>query len=86
MAEQSEREKMLAGVLYDASDPQLAAARLRARQLTRRYNQSREDEGDLRASVLRELLGSMVTQVPIVPSNSRRSDTRRSPSSARDWL
>jgi len=47
VAERSEREKMLAGELYDASDQQLAAARLRARQLTRRYNQSREDEGDL---------------------------------------
>jgi maltose O-acetyltransferase len=58
---------MLAGELYDASDPQLAAARLRARQLTRRYNQSREDEGDLRASLLRELLGAMGERVVIEP-------------------
>lgn len=67
MTEQSEREKMLAGELYDASDPQLAAARLRARQLTRRYNQSREDEGDLRASLLRELLGAASGHVSIEP-------------------
>jgi len=67
VAERSEREKMLAGELYDASDPQLAAARLRARQLTRRYNQSREDEGDLRESLLRELLGAMGDHVSIEP-------------------
>ncbi len=67
MAERSEREKMLAGELYDASDPQLAVARLRARQLTWRYNQSREDEGDLRVSLLRELLGAMGERVTIEP-------------------
>jgi len=67
VAERSEREKMLAGELYDASDQQLAAARLRARQLTRRYNQSREDEGDLRESLLRELLGAMGDHVSIEP-------------------
>lgn len=67
MTGRSEREKMLAGELYDASDPQLAAARLRARQLTRRYNQSREDEGDLRTSLLRELLGAMGERVVIEP-------------------
>jgi maltose O-acetyltransferase len=67
VTERSEREKMLAGELYDASDPQLSAMRLRARQLTRRYNQSREDEGDLRFSLLRELLGATGKHANIEP-------------------
>jgi maltose O-acetyltransferase len=34
----SEQEKMLAGELYDPADDELAAARLHARELLRRYN------------------------------------------------
>jgi maltose O-acetyltransferase len=34
----SERAKMLAGELYDASDPELVAARRRAREVLARYN------------------------------------------------
>ena len=67
MAERTEQEKMLAGELYDASDPDLTATRLRARQLTRQYNQSREDEDALRAEVLRELLGATGQRVAIEP-------------------
>jgi maltose O-acetyltransferase len=67
VTERSEREKMLAGELYIAMDPELAAARMRARQLTRRYNQSREDEGDLRLALLRELIGSLGEQAIIEP-------------------
>lgn len=33
-----EKEKMLAGELYDSTDPQLVAERIRARQLTQRLN------------------------------------------------
>lgn len=36
----SEREKMLRGGLYDASDPQLVAERQRARELTREYDRT----------------------------------------------
>lgn len=59
MADRSEREKMLAGELYDASDAELVAARLRARALTRRYNESREDERPLRSKLLGELFGAV---------------------------
>jgi maltose O-acetyltransferase len=38
----SEREQMLAGELYRASDPELRAARVRAREVTKRYNETRE--------------------------------------------
>jgi maltose O-acetyltransferase len=47
----TEREKMLAGELYNAGDPELVAGRARARELTRAFNAN----GDL--AVLRELLG-----------------------------
>lgn len=67
MTERTEREKMLAGELYVASDAELRALRLRARQLTRQYNQSREDEGDLRASVLRQLFGAVGATIEIEP-------------------
>lgn len=59
VTDRSEREKMVAGELYDAMDPELKAGRLRARRLTRRYNQSTEEEDALRLSLLRELVGGM---------------------------
>ena len=68
--ERTEHEKMLAGELYDAGDPGLAQARARARRLTGFFNRSNEGEDDLRASLLRELLGSMGTNVLIEPSFS----------------
>ena len=51
----TEREKMLAGELYDPSDPELTALRVRARRLARRYNLTDEDEEGLRREILREL-------------------------------
>lgn len=65
MAEKTEREKMLSGELYDASDPALAAARLWARNLYRRFNAS--DDEDEQAAILRDLLGRMGKSVSINP-------------------
>lgn len=48
---------MLAGRLYHAQDPDLTAARLRARQLVFRYNQSAPGEEGLRREVAAELFG-----------------------------
>lgn len=53
----TEKQKMLAGELYDPFDPELNAARARARELCRRLNDSREDEQSERARLLCELLG-----------------------------
>lgn len=50
---------MLAGRLYHAQDPDLTAARLRARQLVFRYNQSAPGEEGLRREVAAELFGRM---------------------------
>ena len=49
----TEREKMLAGELYDPLDPELAAAR--ARDLCQDLNATRETESERRRSILRQL-------------------------------
>ena len=53
----TERQKMLAGELYDPLDSDLVAARTRARALCRQLNASRESEQDERRRILRELFG-----------------------------
>jgi maltose O-acetyltransferase len=63
----SEREKMLAGELYFAGDPQLAAARLRARRLVNAFNTSDPGEVATRMSLLHELMGSVGDGVEIEP-------------------
>jgi maltose O-acetyltransferase len=63
----TEREKMLAGQLYDASDPQLARMRRQARALTRAYNATTEDEPAERQRLLRELLGRVGAHAEIEP-------------------
>lgn len=67
MTERTEREKMLAGELYDSTDPELTALRMRARQRTRRFNQSNEDESGLRRSLLHELFGTVGEHLLIEP-------------------
>ena len=60
----TEREKMLAGMLYDPSDPELGALLVKARKLARKYNRIDEDETQEREKVLRELLPN----TPFLPS------------------
>jgi maltose O-acetyltransferase len=52
----TEKEKMLAGELYDALDKELADDRMRTRLLIKQLNDSREDEVDLRNRILKDLL------------------------------
>jgi maltose O-acetyltransferase len=52
---QSEREKMLAGDLYDPLDPELVAARGRARDLCQSLNATTEGQQDERRRLLRAL-------------------------------
>ena len=54
----TEKEKMIAGELYNASDPQLAAERRRCRLLFKQLNDSRDDQAELRREILKELLGA----------------------------
>ena len=53
----SEREKMLAGELYDPLDPALVAARVRARDLCQDLNATRERDQEARRRILTELFG-----------------------------
>jgi maltose O-acetyltransferase len=54
----TERLKMLAGELYDPMDPELVAARARARDLCRVLNATHDAEGDERRRLLLELFGA----------------------------
>src|SRR6476661_1025053 len=54
---QTQRAKMLAGELYDPLDPELVAARERARDLCQALNATREGEREARRSILVDLFG-----------------------------
>ncbi len=54
----SERDRMLAGELYDPDEPGLVAIRLRAQSLMRDYNATVYGEAETRAAILTELLGT----------------------------
>lgn len=64
----TEREKMVAGLLYDANDAQLIKERLRARKLVRLFNQTTEEETQERSRLLKELFGSTGERINIEPS------------------
>ncbi|HET7275759.1 MAG TPA: sugar O-acetyltransferase [Longimicrobiaceae bacterium] len=55
---QTERQKMLAGELYDPMDPELVADRARARDLCQALNSTREGEQEERRHILREIFGA----------------------------
>jgi len=63
----TEKEKMLAGELYLASDPELVAARTEARRCLYKYNLSSPDDGEGRSHLLQKLLGRCGTGVWIEP-------------------
>ncbi|PXY01486.1 sugar O-acetyltransferase [Marinifilum breve] len=52
----SEKEKMLSGELYNASDDELSKERLKARLLIKELNDSREDEESKRLGIIKELI------------------------------
>jgi len=54
----TEHQKMLAGELYDPTDPELVAARARARDLCHALNATREAEEQERRRILHELFGA----------------------------
>jgi maltose O-acetyltransferase len=53
----TERQKMLAGEMYDPLDPELVAARARARDLCQDLNATRESDETERRRIVRELFG-----------------------------
>ena len=54
----TEREKMLAGEMYDPFDPELVAGRERARDLCMALNATRESQAVERRRILEELIGT----------------------------
>ena len=63
----TERDKMLAGELYDAMDDELVVARERARDLCRDLNATRDSQPDERRRILRETLGRPVRPLAALP-------------------
>ena len=63
----SEREKMLAGQLYDPLDPELVRARERARDLCHDLNATREADQETRHRILKELFGKGGEAAPSQP-------------------
>ena len=53
----TEKDKMLAGELYDPLDIELVQARDRARDLCRDLNATREGDKDARRTILQKLFG-----------------------------
>jgi maltose O-acetyltransferase len=64
----TEKEKMLAGEMYNPADPILLKERVEARHKVRIYNQTLETEGDKRTKLLKELLGSTGENVYMEPN------------------
>jgi maltose O-acetyltransferase len=63
----SQRERMLAGDLYIANDPELARGSERALALVQKYNRSSPSDGVARRRILLELLGSLGEETEIRP-------------------
>ena len=53
----TEREKMLAGQLYDCGDPELLAQWHKAKDLVRDYNRTDSADEEEKERILNELLG-----------------------------
>ena len=63
----TEKERMLAGEPYDPLDPQLAAERRRARLLFKALNDTRDDQPEERARLIRELIPAAGAGVLVEP-------------------
>jgi maltose O-acetyltransferase len=64
----TEKEKMLAGEMYNPADPELLKEREEARRKVRIYNQTLESEEEKRKKLLREILGSTGENVYMEPN------------------
>jgi len=64
-ATRSQLERMLAGELYLADDPEIDALAARARHLVEAFNRSRADDSDGRREILGELLASIGSDTEI---------------------
>ena len=63
----TEREKMIAGAPYRASDPELIEDRLRAQVILARYNATSPREAGTRDAILRELFAAVGRTPTVMP-------------------
>lgn len=68
MKQRSEKEKMMAGELYDPNDPQLATDRMEARKRLFAFNGTPPDALKERTTLLKALFGSVKDSIYIEPS------------------
>ena len=55
----TEEEKIFAGQLFHPGDPALRAIKMRSHNLCAKYNRTFEDETEIRAELLRQILGDL---------------------------
>lgn len=65
--EKTEKQKMLAGELYLADDPELALENKRTSSLLRIYNSTTEEQQEQRQQILQKLFAKVGKKVTIVP-------------------
>ncbi len=65
--EKTEREKMMSGLLYSASDEELVEMRLAARRLLYVYNNTTPDVPDKRTAILKDMFGKLGDKAEIEP-------------------
>ena len=64
----TEREKMLAGKLYTFTGEELQNLNRRAQRLTRQFNQSTEEEQELRVTLLKQLFAHTGEHIRVEPN------------------
>ena len=64
----TEKEKMLAGDMYDPQDSELRQNRMNARRLSRLFNETTEMDGQDRTTLLKKLFGSTGELIHIEPN------------------
>ena len=64
----TEKEKMLLGKLYNASDAELQKELKRCRKLTRLFNNSTEEDIEYRSKLLKDLFGKVGKNIFIEPT------------------
>lgn len=64
----TEKEKMIAGEIYNPEDPLLVKDRKEARRKVRIYNQTLETDEEKRVEILKELLGSTGENIYMEPN------------------
>ncbi|MDE6357871.1 MAG: sugar O-acetyltransferase [Eubacteriales bacterium] len=64
----TEREKMIAEMLYEPRDKELVALSLKAKKMTKEFNNSEPEEIEKREKILKELFGATGNSIYIEPN------------------